>query len=95
MVNDIKPKAFAGCNGLSFVNIKARTSDTKIDLPENGWFINTTQNMTLYVPADLFVEPDSITDKYGQHWNAFMNIGTQEDPNWTYISYSGYSDEEN
>ena len=95
MVNDIKPKAFAGCNGLSFVNIKARTSDTKIDLPENGWFINTTQNMTLYVPADLFVEPDSITDKYGQHWNAFMNIGTQEDPSWTYISYSGYTEEEN
>lgn len=94
-VYDIKPKAFAGCNGLSFVNIKARTSDTKIDLPENGWFINTTQNMTLYVPADLFVEPDSITDKYGQHWNACMNIGTQDYPSWTYISYSGYTDEEN
>ena len=95
MVNDIKPKAFAGCNGLSFVNIKARTSDTKIDLPENGWFRDTTQNMTLYVPGDLFVEPDSITDKYGQHWNAFKNIGTQEHPDWTYISYSGYTDGEN
>ena len=90
MVNDIKPKAFAGCNGLSFVNIKARVSNTKIMLPENGWFINTTQNMTLYVPADLL---DIIGEKYGEHWNAFANIGTQENPNWTYITkYEGYTE---
>jgi hypothetical protein len=38
-VIDIRPKVFAGCTGLTYVNIKALSSETKIDLPENGWFI--------------------------------------------------------
>jgi hypothetical protein len=35
-VYDIKPKAFAGCTGLTKVNLKARSSETKITIPDNS-----------------------------------------------------------
>ena len=81
-VYDIKPKAFAGCTGLTKVNLKARSSETKITIPDNSWFINSNPDMTLYVPADIYTDPDSLIDRYGEHWNACSKDASG---NWRYI----------
>lgn len=81
-VYDIKPKAFAGCTGLTKVNLKARSSETKITIPDNSWFINSNPDMALYVPADIYTDPDSLIDRYGEHWNACSKDASG---NWRYI----------
>jgi hypothetical protein len=38
--------------------------------------------MTLYVPADIYTDPDSLIDRYGEHWNACSKDASG---NWRYI----------
>ena len=64
------------------VNLKARSSETKITIPDNSWFINSNPDMTLYVPADIYTDPDSLIDRYGEHWNACSKDASG---NWRYI----------
>jgi hypothetical protein len=66
-VIDIRPKIFAGCLALTNVNIKALSSTTKIDIPENSWFLNSNPDMTLYVPSAIFTDSESVADQYGPY----------------------------
>jgi hypothetical protein len=87
-VIDIKAKIFAGCTGLTEVNIKALSSNTKVEDPKNSWFYDTNTTMTLYVPDIIFTSTESVTDRYGLHWNACREVNG----NWEYIGYTGYTE---
>ena len=87
-VTDIKSNAFAGCTGLTEVNIKALSSITKITVPKSSWFYQTNTTMKIYVPDIIFTSAESVTDRYGPHWNAYKEINGV----WEYIGYTGYTD---
>ena len=44
--------------------------------------------MTLYVPDIIFTSTESVTDRYGLHWNACREVNG----NWEYIGYTGYTE---
>ena len=58
-------------------------------MAENGWFLNTNPEMTLYIPSHIYTNAEDVAICYGAHWNAYQQ---KEDGTWEYISYRGYTE---
>lgn len=77
-VEDIKANAFASCQFLTKIGIKASRSNTLVDTAQNAWFFNCTPDQVLIkIPSSLPLLSDSeplesaAKRLYGGYWNAY------------------------
>jgi hypothetical protein len=88
-VETIGAKVCLGCFGLKEVFIQTTSVTPKVDVPENGWFFGTDQNLKLYIPSSINTSFDTVALCYGPHWNAYKQ---KTDGGWEYLSYSSYTE---
>jgi hypothetical protein len=80
---------FADCIALSEVWLKNTSSKTKIENPEDGWFLNTSHSINLYIPESLKTAIGGAAAQYGSDWNACC---VKSDGNWFYIEPQFWND---
>ena len=73
-VTDIRGRCFNGCGALisDGVVIKALSSSTLVEDPEQAWFYATNPNLPLQVSKDLYTNGDDPRNYYGTYWNVYL-----------------------
>ena len=91
-VSDIGAQAFSYCYSLSDVTIRARCSDTKAAIPEQGWFYmsNTGLKPKVLEFSTEASEENLLDINFGHYWNAYSyNAETNKT---MYLMYSTFKE---
>jgi hypothetical protein len=80
-VNSIGAGAFSYCTALrnEAVKIRAKTSNFKVETPQNAWFFGCNSDLKLLVPgaivANIETTNQDLLNAYGTYWNHYSSTG--------------------